>query len=397
MIKTIIISSDKLLINNFKESSQIEVVGSYSSFDSVLDIKQAEEGDLLIVSDRILENNISDGLGQITEKFNVSKVVYLLSNKRDIEEHQRVARYCYANDIHLIKPGRSVNDIIDEILTIVGADKKETKKGLIVSFTGTTPNIGTTFVALNTTIILSKRVDASILFLDLNLKSGKSEVHLGIDNPKVSIDAIFSEISSNNITNETFKRHSYHVNSNLDVITGTKERERAELFEINQIDYLLDNARKYYDIVIVDVNPYWDNAATFQTLIKSDVKLLLTTPDLSNFQHDLNLWVKKVGSDMGIEVKRFDLIVNQSGGTFNKRHISKETGMNVITEIPYYNEVRNSINLGEPILLKGSNHQLEKEIKPITELIIKLGNLVMIEDIKETKKTGILALIGGKQ
>lgn len=405
-VKIAVLSNDKSLINKLVENKEVELKWIYPTSIAIKELIEGnpadkKSADVLVISDRLLTEELSFSLSQISSVIEAEKIIYLLSNQHNNEENQRIIRYLLAQGVYVVRPGRSEQDIIAEIQQIAGISGAKTKEGKIAAFTGTTPNLGTTVIALNSTIELARRINEKILFIDLNLKSGKTGIHLGINQTKHSLDAIFLDITTKTLYGETLTRHAYKLFPNLDVIIGTAQRERAEYFEIEHIDNLLESAAVHYDLVIVDVHPYWDNAATYQTLIKADFRYMVTTSELSNFHHDLEVWVNRVAGDFGIDKKKFDLIINQSGGSFAKSLIMKQTAMNVIAEIPYYPEViRESINQGEPLLLFNRDHRLQKDLQPIVQQLINLGGLKTKEHLQDQvllgkKKKGILQRIGG--
>ena len=50
-----------------------------------------------------------------------------------------------------------------------------------------------------------------------------------------------------------------------------------------------------FDICIIEVSAYWDNAATVSGLLEADSKIVVTTGDIAHFQEDFSRWIRQVG------------------------------------------------------------------------------------------------------
>lgn len=224
--------------------------------------------------------------------------------------------------------------------------------GKLVAFIGSTPNIGTTLVAFGTAVQLASRLSCRVGYLCLNLKSSKLHRYLGGDKLPLGLDSIRAELRSFSLTPHRLASSVTSVKGaeNLQVLFGTTQREQAEFFQHEDVAHLLKTAKAAYDICIVDVNAYWDNAGTIGAMLEADRHVVVTTPDLGSFQEDLNRGMKTVAPLLNLSTDGGLLVVTQyaAAGSAGIRlnDIAREAGLQLAATVPYDASVRDSLNRG---------------------------------------------------
>lgn len=209
----------------------------------------------------------------------------------------------------------------------------------LIVFAGSTPNIGTTVAALGTACRLAGRTGKRVGFLCLNLKSAKTHLYLGVDEPKVTLDAIRPELRAGTLTAEKLQTYAY-VPSRLQgvhVLFGNLPRDQAEYYEPEQIAHLLREARTAFDVTVADVSAYWDNAATICAMRMADHRCLVTTDRFTHFREDVFRWLGQVAVQFGVRPEQCHLVVlrgnDRSSGRFAVKEIRKETGSPSVSEL----------------------------------------------------------------
>ncbi len=225
--------------------------------------------------------------------------------------------------------------------------------GKAVSFIGSTPNIGTTYCALTMAVKLAERTTDELLYLCLNLKSSKLHRYLGHDKPAATLDEIRAAIRSKSLKPDqiTSFTHQFKAQPNLHFLYGNMLREQAEYFTSEDIEMLLDAVRRRYKLCILDVNAYWDNAATVTALLAADQRMMVTSNEITHFQEDIYRWVKSVGPLFQLYPEDFYLIINRPAAMlgrngFKSKDVERETRMKLMQEVEYEPNVQNSINEG---------------------------------------------------
>lgn len=224
--------------------------------------------------------------------------------------------------------------------------------GRLAAFAGSTPNIGTSLTALGTAYRIAATTRLNVGYLCLNLKSAKTHLYLGIDQPEITLEGIRPELRARTLTGDKLRQYSFRSPKlgGLSVLFGNMAREQAEYYEPEDVNHLLSTARQAYDLTIADVSAYWDNAATICAMREAEDKFLVTTDRLSHFQEDVHRWIGQVGSMFGIAPEQFDLVLlqgndNYSGG-YRMREIRKETKCIAFTEMKLVESVHLQLDSG---------------------------------------------------
>lgn len=245
----------------------------------------------------------------------------------------------------------------ERILTFVyGEDGRRTlreRTPKLAAFIGTTPNVGTTVISFGSAVLLANGSGASIGYLCLNLKSSKLHRYLGKDESPLALDSLRAELRSRSLSGARLKQYAEPVKGvpNLHVLYGSVQREQAEFYQPEDIGHLLEAARQAFDACIVEVNAYWDNAATVCAMLEADERICVTTADLGHFQEDMERGLKTMASLYRIPAQSFLLVVNQldrqqGQGGIRTADIRKETGMRVVGEIERSAELLEYLNQG---------------------------------------------------
>jgi len=209
----------------------------------------------------------------------------------------------------------------------------------LITFVGTTPNIGTTIAAFAAAYRMAEASAAKVGYLCLNLKSAKLYRYLHADRADtVTLDALRPELATGSLPSDKLLRSMHHVagNESLQVLYGNVLRDQAEYYTPEEIDHLLAVARQTFELVIADVGAYWDNAATICALRQADTRVLVTTPALSHFQEDGQRWVKQLSPMFGIPSEAYEAVIIhppwRSGG-YQVKEICKEMGVSALGEL----------------------------------------------------------------
>jgi hypothetical protein len=252
----------------------------------------------------------------------------------------------------------------------------------LVVFLGTTPNIGTTVVAFGTASMLAEKTEQSVAYLCLNLKSSKIHRYLGIDQPAVTLDEIRPQIKSRTLTADRLRSccHKVKTSADLYVMFGNTLRDQAEFYTPEDVEYLLHTASSAFDLCIVEVNAYWDNAATVCAVLQADTKILVTTNHLGHFQEDLNRWLHSMTALFDLDPQSFALFVTQKVsslryGGYQLKEIRRETGLQIVGGMRRFDEVDAVLSEGRILDLFAERQPLSEDLVPFTEMLIHLYQL----------------------
>ncbi|WP_308636155.1 hypothetical protein [Paenibacillus silvisoli] len=225
----------------------------------------------------------------------------------------------------------------------------------LITFVGTTPNIGTTSAAFAAACRIAEESGRPVGFLCLNLKSAKAHRFLGIDRPAATLDGLRPELLTGSLLPDKLLRSMHRCRGapDLYVLFGNMLRDQAEFFTIEELEHLLAVAEQTFSVVIADVGAYWDNAATVCALRKANKRVIVTTSALSHFQEDGQRWIKQLSALFGINARDYEAVIIQQPwgkGGFHVKDICKELGVTFLGEVA----------LTEPLLSQLDSGTLEE-------------------------------------
>jgi len=225
-------------------------------------------------------------------------------------------------------------------------------QGSLIAFAGSTPNIGTSLAAFGTAYRIASVTGKRVGYLCLNLKSAKTHLYLGIDRPEITLSGMRPELKSGTLTGARLRQYAFAPSrlDGLHVLFGNLARDQAEYYEPEQVETLLAAARDAFEVTVADVSAYWDNAATVVAMREADHRCLVTTGSLTHFQEDVNRWTGQVGSQFGLTLANYHLVLMQSKyrhtGGFGMKEIRKETGCLSLSELQLAESVHLQLDSG---------------------------------------------------
>lgn len=244
-----------------------------------------------------------------------------------------------------------------------------TGQGKLIVFTGSTPNIGTTVLSFGTAALLARLSGEPLGYLCLNLKSSKLHHYLGLEPCPPGVDQIRAEMRSGGLTPGFLKSRMVQVKGapGVHVLFGPLQREQAEFYQPEDIGHLLDIAKQCFPRCVVEVNAYWDNAATLAALLQADERILVTTPELGHFQEDVNRGVKQMAPLFGINPEQFLLAVTQHHRSegLTPQDAAKETGMRLAAVVRADPELRRLLGQGRLAEYTGGSDCFTQALLPL--------------------------------
>ncbi|TXK81022.1 hypothetical protein [Paenibacillus sp. N3.4] len=341
----------------------------------------------VILSDRHMDfGDFEEFLEGLQHQFAELKIIVLLSNYHDAAINEKYVKTCKLMKLDYIQPGRSTAVIADDIRAWVdglGGDQLHPQpSGKLITFIGSTPNIGTTLASFGVAYALALETSKRIGYLCLNLKSSKLHRYLGRDEHVFTLDGLRAELKGQSLTPERLLQvcDKPKEAAGLYVLYGNMLREQAEFFTPSEIIHVLRVARAAFDVCIVEVNAYWDNAATVCGLLEADSRIVVTTADIAQFQEDFSKWIRQVGSVFGLQPDGFELLAVQTDrhakhAEFTIKDIRKETQLHLIGRISKHNDALSRCNQGKLLDMLLPDHAMRNEIFTVSRKFIDYYNL----------------------
>lgn len=385
-MKIALLTHDEQLIQGFieKKPNQEDELDFFNQSETLRSSISKKLFETVVLSDRDFDFTSLCEYVDLIKELHDLKIIILLSNRHYHLEQAKYIKYCLTNEIYYIHPGQTISIIVEKVYNQIFHERSidsSTNKNIVL-FMGTTPNIGTTVVSYSTAMQIAKQTEQQIAYICLNLKSSKIHKYMGIHHPLRTLDGIRAEIKSQGLIKERIRQYciNHKETPNFYVLPGNMVREQAEFYTMEDIRHLLDIASSAFDLCVIEVNAYWDNAATISGLLCADTKVVVSSNQLGNFQEDMDRWLKSGSSIFDLDFNSFDLFItqlqkNQITNGFRIKDVRKETGMNIVGRLDRLEQVDELLNQGRIDDLATNDPQLSKGLSGMINMLIALYRL----------------------
>lgn len=250
------------------------------------------------------------------------------------------------------------------------------------------PGVGKSTFTTQIGLLLAENSDSKVLVMDFNTINPSLDHYFGIskqpsnisylidDNKEAafntslnySFDAIERGIFDQNILREIVIEHPKY--NNLHILTGNYLLNVFEMLNSKHFSSIIDNARKIYDILIIDINSVIFVDATLVTLKNADVIYTLTEADYTSLR-EINKSITYLNTL--IPKEKFRLIINK----YSKKHLDKITINQIVNDYKItgfidYNEKHISSKINKTPFVTSCKNADKKEYLKIVEEILNI-------------------------
>lgn len=355
----------------------------------------------VIISDREMGfGDFEEFLEGLQQQHADLKIIVLLSNYHDASINEKYLKMCKLMRLDYIQPGRSTAVIADDIRAWVDGSGRDhanqQPSGKLITFIGSTPNIGTTLTSFGVAYALALETSKKVGYLCLNLKSSKLHRYLGRDEHVFTLDNLRAELKAQSLTPVRLEQvcDKPKESHGLHILYGNMLREQAEFFTPSEIIHLLRVARSTFDVCVIEVSAYWDNAATVCGLLEADSKIVVTTTDIAHFQEDFSRWIRQVGTVFGLQQDSFELMAVQTDRhakhmEFTIKDIRRETQLHLIGQVSRHTDALSRCNQGKLMEMYAPTHIMHEEVRVVSSKLIdyyKLPRKVSLRQVSWLQK-----------
>jgi len=219
-------------------------------------------------------------------------------------------------------------------------------RGKVISVFGMKGGVGTTTIAINLAVNLTK-TEKKVILVDLNLQLGNAPLFLNMK-PKYSIVDISGNVEDMDpvTIKGVLPRHS----SGMYLLAGPARPEHAELVRESHIDRILTFLRSMFDYIVIDTT-HALSERTLRALDESDTVLAVLTDDLAavyNARQCLDIFQR-----MDYGENKVRLVMNRgiSSRGIPRQDVEESINYKIFWNIPNekYPTVLSALNQGIPI------------------------------------------------
>jgi len=384
-------SSNLAAIRGMIDDEDIAVIGQSSGGNDALERIDNLSPDIIIMTLGAGDNDVRS----LTERiiFNRPRShVILLAEYLDVDILQSALSVGAHNVIEFPKSSKDFCEYIktvynNESARIESLSGKQSLSWIskVITVYGAKGGIGKTTLAVNLAVKLAES-RKKVALVDLDLQFGDANVFLDI----VPVDTIFElaqELASPNI--DLIRSYMSVHSSGVHVLCAPKSPEYAELITPEKIQSILSQLRTYYDYVIIDTSPSY-NDVTITALEASSTILFLTGLDISILKNSkLSLNILRSLQ----QVNKVKIIVNRavSIGSITLDDVQKLIDCPIWAKLPSdYKVAVTALNRGVPFVTGAPKSELSQAVSTVASMLLEGTEDVDTLSIKQRKKLGLM-------
>lgn len=373
-ISVLLISKLESTLQNIKQHIQdeeIAVIGESPGGSKALEKIENLSPDIIILTLGIGETDVLS----LTERILLHKprsFIILLLEQMNVDTLQQATRVGAHNITEFPSSSKQFSDYIKSVhssetarLNALHEKTKLTWMSKVITVFGSKGGLGKTTIAVNIATKLAGK-KKKVALIDLDLQFGDAHIFLDIE-PKDTIAELVQEVHSPNID---LVRSYMVVHSNgVHVLCAPKSPEYAEVITAEKVQSLLSLLRTYYDYVIIDTAPSF-NEVTLTAIESSTTVLFVTGLDISILRNSkLSM---SILDSLG-QKEKINLIVNRAveGNTITLSDVENILDCPIWARLPIdYKVAISALNRGVPIVTSSPKTKISQTLSEITDELL---------------------------
>ena len=386
MMRLICLTEDDVLCGKLKNNQVFENV---IMINCISDLKQAFNCDVMVVSDRIVPCEL---IADLKENFPNAIMFYMVSNSSDYKMFQKIETICHAHDIHIVYPKQTQDQIISFIIGVI-KPREDVQKNHVTAFVGAQSRVGVTTTVMAVATRLGILTDAKIGVLGLN--SWNPGTVFIREYEGSYLDELKTLLSNNMLSSSQLLKEMFEHN-HFFYLAGNRDIKKRLHYSIKEIYYLIEQAKKIYDLTLIDAGCNFDDALCIQSLLNSDSKFLVTNQQMSC----MIAWqtaYEQVLEPMGISKQDFLMIINQykqKPQLPDAKQLAHDHGIPCLRHITDMGDLSLATETHQKLIIDFDEPDYIKDIDFIVRALIKTYKLNMKTQTK-LKRTGFIQRLFG--
>jgi pilus assembly protein CpaE len=377
-INVLIISKLESTLQQIKQliqDEEIDVVGESPGGATALDKVENLSPDIVVMT---LGSNESDVLS-LTERILLNKprsFIILLLEQMNIEIFQQATSVGAHNIIEFPSTAKQLSDYIKGVYTSetarLSALNEKTNlswASKVITVFGSKGGLGKTTIAVNLATRLAEK-KKKVALVDLDLQFGDVPIFMDIE-PKDTIAELVQEVYAPTI--DSVRSYMVVHSNGVHILCAPKSPEYAEVVTAEKVQRFLSLLRTYYDYVIVDTAPSFNEVTL--TMIESSTNVLFVTGlDISVLKNSkLSM---KILESLG-QKEKINVIANRvvERNSITLNDVENILGCPIWAKIPMdYKVAITALNRGLPIVTASRNTKITQALSDIADLILEGNN-----------------------
>ncbi|CAG7646140.1 hypothetical protein PAECIP111802_03668 [Paenibacillus allorhizosphaerae] len=208
--------------------------------------------------------------------------------------------------------------------------------GQVIAVWAAASKDGATTVAINTAIALAAGSKLKVGLIDANLRNPEIRSSLNLAGAGPNHFRLRSKLQTHSLHPEELAAActTYRNMPRLHIMSGSPRRDTAPDMTPEMITHLLDVSRQAFDITIIDLNAYPDNAATICTVRGADQRWLVCQNNYASYKTSWGEWYECYWKYCGLSPSDISLILNRTIAGEKPERIAEQLRMPLLAAIP---------------------------------------------------------------
>lgn len=378
-------------IRQMINDEEISIIGESQGGSQALDKIENMSPDILIMT---LGSGDMDVLN-LTERVIMHRprtFVILLTDDMNMETLQQAIRIGAHNVIEFPTSAKHFADYIKTVYTsettrLNALNDKQNLSWMsrVITVFGSKGGLGKTTIATNLAVKLAEN-KKKVALIDLDLQFGDVHVFMDIE-PKDTISELVQEVYTPNI--DSVRSYMVVHSSGVHVLCAPRSPEYAEIVSAERVQSLLTLLRSYYDYVIIDTPPTFNDVA-LTAIESSSTVLFVTGLDISilkNSKLSLSLLDSLQQKD------KIKVLVNRAVemNSITLNDVQKILNCPIWARIPSdYKVAVSALNRGVPFVIAAPNTKLSQSITYVADLLLSGKEDYDIQKLNTKEKKKLL-------
>ncbi|MEA4815938.1 MAG: AAA family ATPase [Lachnospiraceae bacterium] len=373
-IKVVLISKMEDTLYRMRQiinDEEIDVIGDSSGGSNSLDYIENTSPDIVIMSMTSGDMDVLS-LAERIIQYKPRSFVILLFDKINVELLKKALDVGAHN---VIEFPTSQKEFAEYIKSVYNSESQRIQSltesqsiawnSKVITVFGSKGGLGKTTIATNLAIKLAE-ARKKVALVDLDLQFGDVHIFLDIE-PKDTIAELVQEVFAPNI--DSVRSYMTIHSTGVHVLCAPKSPEYAEVVSADRIQSLLRIMRSYYDYVIIDTPPMF-NDTTITAIEASSTILFVTGLDISILKNS------KLSMTLLDSLKQKDkvsVIINRAVeiNTITIADVQRIIDAPILSTIPSdYMVAVSALNRGVPFVIGAPNCKLSQAISDIANILM---------------------------
>ncbi|MFJ6414448.1 CpaE family protein [Terribacillus saccharophilus] len=358
------LSNDKIYKELFEQHDDIKLALTVSELDKHNKTFTVDINALLIDGNHKHQHE----LGKATEQYPDIPIFYKLPDGIDRDEAQQIQYFCSAYKVKTLPPNLSPREVTDKMYNQLKTEMTIASKQTVVLY-GTHSGAGVSTTTFNLAESISAQVNEKVLVLSLNAWDPSD--YFFEYNGKFLND-LKVDLQTKSLTPNLLER-SVHKHKNFYHLAGNRDIKLQRFYRIEEIEHLLDIAKKTFDLVLIDGGTHFDTAVAAETLVSSDLRFIVTTQEDKGYRGYFPHVFEQLLEPAGVKKSEFMLLINRYNpnmSLISEKDLEDEMNISRLATIPDMAELGPVAVRQKELLYNVAKGEYKKNIDIVSNLII---------------------------